>query len=112
MSIHNELGLDYRQELELVHDRLDALLVHDAGFEHLLHGELSQLLSLEPIAGDAPHFAKATAPYSVLVLKERLVQICRLLVDSALTRNGVAFLFALEIAVAHLTVSGCLYCSL
>ena len=69
MSIHYELRLDHREELELVHDGLDALLVHDAGFEHLLHGELSQLLALEPITRNPPDFAKAATAYSILVLE-------------------------------------------
>ena len=43
--------------------------MHDAGFEHIFHGKLSQLLAFESITRDAPHFTKATAPYRVLVLK-------------------------------------------
>ena len=70
MRIYDEFGVQHRQQLELAHYRLDAFLMHDARFQHFLHGKLRELLSLETIAGHAPHFSEASAANSILVFEE------------------------------------------
>lgn len=74
MSIDYELGADHGQQLELVHYRLNTLLVHHASFQHFLHSELSDFLSFESVAADAPHLSEASTADGVLVVKQVLVQ--------------------------------------
>ena len=74
MGIDNKIRINDGEELELIHDRLDALLVHDPSLEHLLHCELPYLLTLELISLYPPDLAEASSANRVLILKELFVE--------------------------------------
>ena len=73
VSIDDEVRFDHLEYLELIHDTLDALLVHDPGLEHLLHGKLLTLLILQSVWADSPDFAEATPTDGIFVFKHALV---------------------------------------
>jgi len=77
MSVNNKPGLDDRQQFELVHDGLDALLVHNSGLEHFLHGKVLDLFSLESVRADPPDLPKASPADRVLVFEQAFVEGCR-----------------------------------
>lgn len=74
VGVDYELGVDHAEELEFVHDRRDAFLVHDSGLEHLLHGELGVVLALDAGGRDPPDFAEPSSSDGVLVFEESFVE--------------------------------------
>jgi len=48
--------------------------MHDAGLEHLFHGELTIAFILDSIGGHPPDLAEAPSSDGVLVLKQVLVK--------------------------------------
>ena len=76
MRVNDKLRTDHREQLELIHDRLNTFLVHYSSFKHLFHSKLSDFLSLKSVAAYSPHLAKASATNSVLVIEQVFVESC------------------------------------
>jgi len=74
MGVDYEFGVDHRQKLELIHDWLYTLLVHDSRLEHFFHGKLGDFLSLEPGTADSPDLAESSSANGVLVLEQVFIK--------------------------------------
>lgn len=70
VHVHQEGTVQLRQNLPLVHDRLDAALREYSRLAHLLHG--IQLLVLRLLPLHFPHFTEATLADAVVLLEMRL----------------------------------------
>lgn len=68
VHVDQERTVQLREDLALVHDRLDAALGEDARLAHFLHG----VVGLELLALDLPHLAEAALADAVQVLERRL----------------------------------------
>ena len=63
MNIYDEVALDLAHELQLFHDRFDALLVHHSGLQHFFHGVHLAVFF------NAPYFAEAASADGVVELE-------------------------------------------
>lgn len=70
VHVHQERTVQLRQNLPLVHDRLDTALREYSRLAHLLHGIHLVVLRLLPL--DFPHFTKATLANAVVLFEVRL----------------------------------------
>ncbi len=72
VHIDDERVLELRQDLSLVHHRLNAALVKDAGFGHLFHG----IYSLYFLAFNLPYLSESAFADAEVVHKRVLGESC------------------------------------
>lgn len=124
VRVDDELGADHGEELEFVHHRLDAFLVHHARLQHFFHCELSDFFSLEPRAADTPHFSETATANGILVVEQVFVEgykktLKNGLKSRILTGHRISLILGSEIAITHLefkllcrNLSICISCQL
>ena len=69
VCINDKFAIDYAQQFEFIHDRLDTFLMHHPRLEHFFHRELLLVFSFYPVCSYSPNFAETTSSDSIFVFK-------------------------------------------